>query len=60
VPDYLFVLERRLAWETQDIITADYAFQAQELWLAWEKNKDDIHAPLRLFKRVDGAYVRIF
>ena len=39
IPQYLFVLDRQLAWEKQDEI------------------KD---TPLRLFKRVDGAYARIF
>jgi len=59
VPQYLFVLERRLAWEKQDEITDD-PLRIMELWRAWEKNPDEIKAPLRLFKRVDGVYVRIF
>jgi hypothetical protein len=59
VPEYLFVLERRLAWEKQDEITDD-PLHAKRLWLAWEKNPDEIKPPLRLFKRVNGVYTRIF
>jgi len=58
-PQYLFVLERRLAWETRDEITEDPRY-AKRLWIAWEKNPDEIKAPLRLFKRVNGRYLRIF
>ena len=58
-PHYLFVLERRLAWEKQDETTDDMV-NPTVLWRAWAENQEEIKPPLRLFKRVNGMYERIF
>ena len=58
VPQYLFVMDRRLAWEKQDEVTND-PLHLQLQWQAW-KNDPSLKPPIRLFKRENGVYTRIF